>query len=333
MIPIAARELDVVRVAAAALLPEDPRRFLLQFASHRRRPQPLEHRLASALQRIGGHQRCLNARRRCGVRILIERCVDAARARVVDQLQRVDRSAPVGFADDFVMRDLRRQTALFADLDRLLHAVEDAVRLVAHVGDVDAAHSTGDLGELDHFRRRRERPRHVEEAGAEAEGAVFHAGADHAAHLLDLRLGRLAIHEPDHLAADRALSDEEPEVRRDARRRDPVEERLDRERRGSVGPFDERRDALAHVVVGGGYLEDAAARMRVEVDEPRRDDAAARIDDARRRRVDPRRDARNRVAAHREIASVPRAAGAVDDTCVADEEIEGGRRLRARHDR
>ena len=46
-------------------------------------------------------------------------------------------------------------------------------------------------------------------------------------------------------------------------------------------------------------------------------------------RVDPRRDARDRVAAHGDVAAIPRAAGAVDDAAVADHQVVGGR-LRAR---
>ena len=62
-----------------------------------------------------------------------------------------------------------------------LHAVEQLRRVVALVRRVDAAEAAGDLRELDDFAGRRERARHVEEAGAEAERAVLHA-------LLDERL-------------------------------------------------------------------------------------------------------------------------------------------------
>src|SRR5947207_1350101 len=166
MIPSAPREVDVVRIAAAALLADEPRGFLLQLVAHRHILQAVEDRVAPALERVRRHQRRLDARRRRRVRILIERRVDAARARLVDQLQRVDRPAPVRLADHLVMRDLRRQPAFLADLDRLLHAVEDAVGLAAHVRDVDAAHPAGHFRELDDFGSRREGPPHVEEPGA-----------------------------------------------------------------------------------------------------------------------------------------------------------------------
>ena len=73
------------------------------------------------------------------------------------------------------MRDLRRQPALLADGDRLAHALDEPLGLVAHVRDVDAAHLAGDARELDHFLGRREIAGHVEESRAQAEGAVFHA--------------------------------------------------------------------------------------------------------------------------------------------------------------
>ena len=43
--------------------------------------------------------------------------------------------------------------------------------------------------------------------------------------------------------------------------------------------------------------------------------------DARSGRVDARRDAGDRVAAHADVAAVPRAAGAVDDPAVPDEKV------------
>ena len=87
MIPVAARQLHVVRIAAAALLGDEARRLLAQLVAHAGRLQPLEHRLAPALERVRRHQRRLNARRRRGVGILIDGRVDAARARLVHELQ------------------------------------------------------------------------------------------------------------------------------------------------------------------------------------------------------------------------------------------------------
>ena len=75
----------------------------------------------------------------------------------------------------------------------------------------------------------------------------------------------------------------------------------ERHRRAAVGPFDQRRHALPHVVVGGRHLEDAAPRVRVDVDESGRDDQAFDIDHARRRLGDRRRDADDGVALDGEV--------------------------------
>ena len=120
------RELHVLRIAAAALLVDEPDRLSPDLRPRRRRPQPLQQSRPSAFERPRRQQRRLDARGRRGVGILIDGRVHAARARLVDQAQRVDALAPVRLADDLVMRDLRRQAALLADLDRLAHAVEHA---------------------------------------------------------------------------------------------------------------------------------------------------------------------------------------------------------------
>ncbi len=132
------------------------------------------------------------------------------------------------------------------------------------------------------------------------------------------RRGR-AIAFADHLAADRALADERSDVDARLERRQLVEERLQRKRRTAVRSFHQRRHALPHVVLRRRHLEDAAPRVRVDVDEAGRDDEAAAVDRPSRRSVDRRRDARDRVAADRHVAAIPRAAGAVDDPRAADQ--------------
>src|SRR5690606_41755323 len=106
----------------------------------------------------------------------------------------------------------------------------------------------------------------------------------------------------------------------------------ERQGRTAVGSFDQCRYALAHVVVRGRALEDATARMRVDVDEAGRDDLTRDVDDACRLRVDPRRDPNDLITAHRDVADIPRVARAVDDATVAEQEIvmrgSGGRRGR-----
>ena len=114
------------------------------------------------------------------------RHVHAALPRLVDQPKRVNGLAPGRFSDRLVMRDLRRQPALFPDGDRLANAGLDSQLLVAHVGDVDSAHRACHFGELDDLICLAERRGHVEESRAQAEGAVAHALARQRAHALEL---------------------------------------------------------------------------------------------------------------------------------------------------
>ena len=67
----------------------------------------------------------------------------------------------------------------------------------------------GDLRELDDFVGRRERARHVEETGAQAERAVLHALPDQPAHACSISSGVAArLIFAHHRAADRSLPDE-----------------------------------------------------------------------------------------------------------------------------
>jgi hypothetical protein len=192
------------------------------------------------------------------------------------------------------------------------------------VRDVDPTHRSGDLRELDHFRSRRERAGDVEQTGAEPERAVQHPLPDQPAHLLDLLRRRFPVDRSDDLIAHRPLSDEQRKVGGDVQGCQPLEKRLDRQRRRSIRALDQRRHALAHVVVGRRHVEDPAARVRVDVDEARRHHVSAGVDRPGGGALDSRRDARDRLAAQRDVAAVPRTAGAVDDARVANQEIVGG---------
>jgi hypothetical protein len=98
-----------------------------------------------------------------------------------------------------VVRDLRRQAAVFADGDRLPHAVEDARGVIPLVGDVAAAKTSGDLRERGDFLCGGERSWHVEESRAQAERAVLHPLLDEPLHLEDLVRRGLAVDVPHDL--------------------------------------------------------------------------------------------------------------------------------------
>ena len=83
------------------------------------------------------------------------------------------------------------------------------------------------------------------------------------------------------------------------------------------------RDALPHLRVVVGRLQNAEARVGVEVDEPRRDDVARRIDYAGRleARGVPAMN-RDGVALHEYGGVEARAAAAVYDQSVADQQVK-----------
>src|SRR5690606_34231937 len=139
----------VLGVAATALESNDLRRLRPDACPRGRILESRQDGFAVAFQRPLGHQCRLDARARRGIRVLVDRRIDAACARIVDQPERLYALSPVAGSYDLVMRDLRRQPALLADPDRLPDAVEDARRLIAHVRDVDSTHRASDAGQLD----------------------------------------------------------------------------------------------------------------------------------------------------------------------------------------
>ena len=152
------------------------------------------------------------------------------------------------------------------------------------MGNVDAAHGAHHLGQLDHFFGGRKVSRHVIQAGGEAERAVAHALRRQRLHLFDFFRRGFAVHQPHHLLADGSLPHHGGEVDGDGRVRHPVQKRRQWQRRAAVGTFDDGGDAFAQVVLRGRDLEDTAAPMRVDVDEPGRHYQPPRIDAHRRRR-------------------------------------------------
>lgn len=73
---------------------------------------------------------------------------------------------------------------------------------------------------------------------------------------------------------------EERHVRREVRRRGPREVGSHRERRAAVIPVHHRGDPLQQVPLGGRQVEESLPRMRVRVDEARRDHQAGGIHSA-----------------------------------------------------
>ena len=274
----------------------------------------------------------LGTGRRVG--ILIERDIDAARPRLVHQPEHVDAASPVRRAHHLGMADVRRQPPLLADRNRFLHALEHLRRLVALMRLVHPAEPAGGLRQLDHLGRRRKGAGHVEEPRAQAEGTVLHALLDEGHHLPDFLGGRPTIDVADDRGPDRSLADEAADVDRPGERLHLREEGAERQRRRSVRPLDDGRDPLPHVVRRRRHLLDAAPRVGVDVDEPRRDDLVMDVNRPDGRLVDCRRDPRDRPAADCNVSPEPRRPGAVHDAGMHQHEVvRPPRRLRRERDR
>jgi hypothetical protein len=98
----------------------------------------------------------------------------------------------------------------------------------------------------------------------------------------------------------------------------------DRNWRTAIVPFHQGRDALPYVILCGRVGKNSAPRMRVDVDEPRRDHHPFRIDGAHRAFRIELADGGYSVARDPDIAVVPWAAGAVDNASVGNNQVERG---------
>ncbi len=189
------------------------------------------------------------------------------------------------------------------------------------------------------------------EPGRHPERSGLHRLVDEALHRRHLlgarRRARHARGEPDRVVADepgevRRVADvrEELEVLAEGRPRDrrlvepervqpAADDGLGGRRHGRVAPAavadDLGRDALADRALGGRVREDREVAVAVRVDEPRADDLAGRVDDAvgGRRRAEPA-DVGDPAALDRDVAEERRAAGAVRDPAVPDQDVEHG---------
>ena len=336
-VPRAQADDDVRRVAAAAVVLDAVDDLLPDAPAGLRVPQPRDQRLRPArlrpLRDHGGDRGL-----RGGVRILIDGDVDPARPRRVHQGEAVGAAAPRAAAERLVVGDLHRDAGLRADPYRLAHRVEQSERLVAHVRDVDAAVARRHRGERDDLFGRGEAAGDVEQAGGQPEGAFFHRLGDERPHAVQLVARRFAVVAAHDRAADRSLAGEDRPVRTDAGVRDARQVLADRPGRAAVVPLGQRRDALQQVVVRRRHVEDAAHRVRVRIDEPGRHHQPPGVEDAVRGRVRQVADARDAVAAHRDVGAQPRIARAVDHPSAADEQVEpfrvlGGERRRGQDQR
>ena len=259
--------------------------------------------------------------------------------------------------------DVGGRVAAPPDVDRLAERVEEAVaQRVPHMGVVDAVEARGLGREIRQLPRRRVRAGRVVEPGRDPVRALLHGLAEHRAHLDDVGLARLHVRPAGRREPQRRVADEERDV--DAHpgveavevllHRRPVELDLgmaveagvhldelahvrgqpDRGVRQAVHADDLRRHALGDLRLVERVREEHQPGMAVQVDEPGRDDLAARVEaplrspdrvlDRRRVAIQDERCARPGPATrHADGGLVARSAGPVDDGPTGDQELEG----------
>jgi len=83
-------------------------------------------------------------------------------------------------------------------------------------------------------------------------------------------------------------------------------------------------NALPHLCLQMRIDEDGALRLPEEIDEAGGDDVVVRVDRGRCGNLRKIADGDDRVAAHADVAAIPRRAGAVDDAAVCDFQVEHG---------
>ena len=269
----------------------------------------------------------------------------------LDQGQGFDGTAVVLGHGAFVVADDDGGAHGRADAQGLLDAVQHAVGLVAHVGDIEAAGSAQGFGDRDDLVGRGVVAGGVEQAGGEPGGALRQGLGQLGAHALGLLVrrgaGRVALHGAD---AERHVADEGEGVDRGGglreafgiggeaaedppfRGADAVERggrpcrHGDRRQADAAIADDDCRDALGGFAEhAGGAAEDDLVVMRVGVDEAGGQDAAGGQHLAVPGGGAEVADGGDAVACHGEVAAAGGGAGSVDEGGVADDEVTSQR--------
>ena len=269
--------------------------------------------------------------------------VEAAPARFLDEAEGVAHLAPVALTARLVMRDLDGNPAFLADADSLPHRIEQARRLVAHVGGVEPAARTHLAHEVDNLLGASVAPRLVDEPGREPHRARLHSFAHPGAHLVHLGGRGRALGEPHRSRAQRAVAHEHGDVQAGSRFLHPLEilaeARPRRRGRAGMNPPEaphrglvrhHPRAAVAHHVGGhalhhlewhGGIEQDGKVIVAVHVDETGAHRHAAGVD----LRAPPfrhRANGRDLVPGHRHVGPHAGRPGAVEHRAPAKHQIE-----------
>ncbi len=245
------------------------------------------------------------------------------------------------------MRDDDLGPGAAADLEGLVHRLQDVVALVAHVGGIDAAPFAERFGDLGHLVGRGGVGDGIEKPARHADGALFQALVEQIAHYLDLggRGGadQIVAH---GIHAQRAVPDQESAV--DGRRgrvdlagelgkafrhvllllHDQRQEVADvgaqigRGRHAAVAANDGRHP-LAGLHRHGRIVDQSSVVVRVHVDEARRHDLADGVDLVVAAQCAWRLDGGDAVAFQRHIGRKQLLARPVGHLAVTDHGVVG----------
>ena len=221
------------------------------------------------------------------------------------------------------VRDLGGNLRLAGDGGEFVEGVDDVGALVAHVARVDAAVGRGDLGEGHDLIGLGERARQVNQARAQADGAVLHRLVDQASHALEFgsgwRAGETAAHD---LTADRVVADEGGDIEADPGLGDAAEKVCDVELRTAAVAGDDGRHAHAQEVFTGRQRGDIL-RVGVHIDEAGCDHLAAGVDLGPAASRDPA-DRGDPAVPNRDVGVDRSGTGAIDHAAAADHDIVFG---------
>ena len=311
---------------------------LLQPGTERRVLQPLQHLGRPALvspRRDDARQIVVAAR----VGIDVGLHVHAALASRLDQGDQFVHAAPQFLIGDLEVNHIHGDTRPLANRDRLLHGGHHIGPLVAVVRRVDAAVPGNDLAQLgDLIGRRQGAGRHRQHA-RQSERSVAHGFVEQFLHAGELLGSRPVEARPHHSLPDVVQPDIGRDVHGHARLLDGVEvffqcgelpglalgrsrPRVIRVRPCGVA-FAEHlgRHTLPNLARGIAVLEQQIIRVRVNVDEPRRDNQTAGIDLARRHSRRNPADGDDPVTANGHVAERPRVPRPIDDCAVSQNQV------------
>jgi len=216
-----------------------------------------------------------------GVGILVGGNPHALRAGLFDHRRGLADFAPVGNLHRLEVRDVDRHAGLAANSDRLGYRFEDAVALIANVAHVDSAVGSHHLCQSDDLIGLSIRPGCIDQPCRHPPGPLAHRLVDQRLHPLELFGRRSPPRGTEHSASDCAVPDEVQDVRAGAVTVDVLEE-LRHVAAAAAVAGTHGRAALQEIVHAGANsrLAQGSVGVGVEVDEPRRNDAAAAVNAA-----------------------------------------------------